>query len=75
MKAALQGWEGVGPSEREWRHHAQYRFDDQLRLFIDGVRIGDPFHYHVRDFVTDGLLRSYENAAARRLGMRTNAVC
>lgn len=65
MKACLQGWPGVDPSEREWRHHAAHRFDSRLQLYIDDVRIGDPFHYHVRDFVTDDLLRSYEKAARR----------
>jgi hypothetical protein len=68
MKACLQGWPGVAPTEREWRRHAGFRFDQRLRLFIDGVRIGDPFHYHVRDFVTDELLRSYEIAATEGVG-------
>jgi hypothetical protein len=59
MKACLQGWPGVGEHEREWRAHANYYFDDSLSLYIDGQRIGDPFHYHVRDFVTNELLARY----------------
>jgi hypothetical protein len=61
MKACLQGWPGVLPSEREWRRHASHRFEG-LQLYVDDIRIGDPFHYHVRDFVTDELLRSYEKS-------------
>ena len=62
MKACLQGWPGVHRTEREWRHHVEHRFDERLRLWVGGVRIGDPFHYHVRDFVDDELLRCYEDA-------------
>jgi hypothetical protein len=60
MKACLQGWPGVAEFEREWRPYARHRFDANLRLHIDEVRIRDPFHYHVRDFVTDDLLQRYE---------------
>ncbi|MFI2207365.1 hypothetical protein ACH47Z_43255 [Streptomyces sp. NPDC020192] len=63
MKACLQGWPHVPPTAREWRDYVDHSFDDELRLTIGGVRITDPFHYHVRDFVTDDLLAAYESAA------------
>ncbi|WP_399096217.1 hypothetical protein ACGH2B_28860 [Streptomyces sp. BBFR2] len=68
MKACVQGWVGVPESAREWRPYVHHAFDDGLRLRIDGVRIGDPFHYHVRDFVSEELLRAYEAAVEARHG-------
>jgi len=60
MKACLQGWDEVAATERDWRPYVDYHFDDNLFLYIDGRRIGDPFHYHVRDFISDNLLKRYE---------------
>ncbi|MFB7629962.1 hypothetical protein ACFC0M_03295 [Streptomyces sp. NPDC056149] len=68
MKACVQGWPGVPETAREWRPHVSHAFDDQLRLHIGGIRIGAPFHYHVRDFITDDLLLAYETALEARHG-------
>ncbi|MFF4710734.1 hypothetical protein ACFY2V_04925 [Streptomyces eurythermus] len=68
MKACVQGRPGVPETAREWRPYVSHAFDDRLRLRIDGIRIGAPFHYHVRDFVTDELLVAYETAARARHG-------
>ncbi|MFF2807138.1 hypothetical protein ACFVT2_08130 [Streptomyces sp. NPDC058000] len=68
MKACVQGWPGVPESAREWRPYVSHGFDDRLRLRIDGIRIGAPFHYHVRDFITDELLLGYETALEARHG-------
>ncbi|MGW8724787.1 hypothetical protein ACWGNF_01980 [Streptomyces sp. NPDC055808] len=67
MKACVQGWPGVPESAREWRPYVSYGFDDRLALRIDGTRIGAPFHYHVRDFITEELLVAYESAVRDRL--------
>ncbi|MGW7574924.1 hypothetical protein [Streptomyces sp. NPDC054765] len=68
MKACVQGWPGVPESAREWRPYVSYGFEDDLQLQIDGIRIGAPFHYHVRDFITDELLLAYETALEVRHG-------
>ena len=61
MKACLQGWPGVAESERDWRPFVDYGFVSGPRLFIDGVQIRLPLHYHVRDFVTNSLIKMYES--------------
>jgi hypothetical protein len=60
MKGCLQGWPRAPQSAREWRDHVEFSFDAQLRLTVGDVMIGDPFHYHVRDFISDHLLARYE---------------
>jgi hypothetical protein len=60
MKACVQPWPGVPRHEREWRKYTDFRFSPDLRLTIGGIPITKPFHYHVRDFVTDRLLAAYE---------------
>jgi hypothetical protein len=60
MKACLQGWPGVGPENSDWRPFVSHSFDDDLNLHIDGQKIGDPFHYNVRNFVDDELLGRLE---------------
>jgi len=65
MKACMQGWSGVPRSERDWRRYAAYRFADDLgAIEVAGVRVTAPFHYHVRDFVDDGLLAAYHRRLA-----------
>lgn len=66
MKACMQPFPGVSETEREWRNHVDFHFSPDLRLTVGGVRIAEPFHYHVRDFVTDDLLHAYEIHLERR---------
>lgn len=60
MKACVQPWPGVRETAREWRDYVDYHFSPELQLTVGGVPITEPFHYHVRDFVTDDLLRAYQ---------------
>lgn len=58
MKTCMQGWEGA--IDKDWRKYIDFNFDREMNLFIGGYRIYLPFHYHVRNFVTDDLIALYE---------------
>ena len=62
MKTCLQGWPGA--QDKDWRKYADHRFSPSLELTVGGFDIRYPFHYHVRDFVSDELLAAYERAVA-----------
>ena len=60
MKTCMQGWENA--TDKDWRKYVTYSFDKKMMLEIGGYRIRYPFHYHIREFATDCLIRRYEKA-------------
>ena len=64
MKTCMQGWKDA--TDKDWRKYVSYSFDDNLALEIGGFRISYPFHYHIRNFITDSLIDLYE----RKLGIK-----
>lgn len=59
MKSKLQGFT-VADVEKDWRKYVDYYFDDEMHLFINDIKIELPFHYHLRDFLSDELLARFE---------------
>lgn len=58
MKTLLQGWENA--EDKDWRKYINYEFDENMGLKIGGYTIKIPFHYHIREFISDELLEKYE---------------
>jgi hypothetical protein len=61
MKSQSQGWQEEGLQE-DWTKHVVPSFSPDLVCKIGGYRILDPLHYHVKHFLTDDIVKYYENA-------------
>lgn len=57
MKPAIQGWQ-----EMDWRNAVSWTLTDQMDLIVGGYYQMYPFHYNVKDFITDELINRYEEA-------------
>jgi hypothetical protein len=65
MKTKLQGWP-EGSASENWLKHIDPSITPDLRVLIGRHRQMDPLHYHIKDFLTDGMIQTYERA----LGIR-----
>lgn len=45
-----------------WYEHFTHYFDRDMRLHVEGFPQRVPFHYHVKEFITDELVTRYERA-------------
>jgi hypothetical protein len=61
MKSQAQGWTESGLQE-DWTKHVVSSFSAALACKIGGYRILDPLHYHVKHFLTDEIVKYYEDA-------------
>lgn len=59
MKTQLQGWSGENLSEN-WLNHMKIFFNDLCELKIGNHRQLYPLHYHIKDALTDDIIRKYE---------------
>lgn len=58
MKTNLQGWkDDIGG---DWTEHIDVFFNDNLGCKIGNHRQVYPFHYHLKDFITDDIIEAYE---------------
>ena len=44
----------------DWTKHLRYRFDSKMNLFVEHFKQTVPFHYQVKTFITDEVIRGYE---------------
>lgn len=58
MKTVLQGWKNA--TSKDWTKYVNYEFDKNMGLKIDGFTIRYPFHYHNRNFISEDLIKQYE---------------
>jgi hypothetical protein len=68
MKTQLQKWhlDPTAPQvPEEWNKVIQVYFNEDCELLIGNYRQTLPFHYHVKDFVTDDMIKTME----RKLGL------
>jgi hypothetical protein len=65
MKSKLQGWP-EGAASEDWLKHIDVNLTPDLKILIGRHRQMDPLHYHLKDFVTDNMIQTYEKA----LGIR-----
>jgi len=63
MKSQLQGWNIDNISE-DWRKHIKPFFNTCANLKIGNHVQFYPLHYHVKDFLTDAMLKTYEGLLA-----------
>jgi hypothetical protein len=61
MKTMIQGWNYENLSE-DWREHVKPFFTDNCECIIGNHRQVYPFHYHIKDFLTDDIISIYEKA-------------
>jgi len=69
MKTQLQKWHldrNAPPIPEEWNKVVQVYFNNDCELNIGNYRQTLPFHYHVKDFVTDEMIATME----RKLGVK-----
>jgi hypothetical protein len=59
MKSQLQGWD-VNRVTEQWTDHIGTYFTDELELKIGRFRQLAPLHYHIKTFVTDEMIKLYE---------------
>jgi hypothetical protein len=67
MKTQLQKWHidrNSLPIPEEWNKVIQVYFNDECELKIGNYQQTRPFHYHVKDFITDDIITTME----RKLG-------
>ena len=55
----LQGWNNDNLSE-DWRQHMKIFFNDQAVCKIGNHRQLFPLHYHVKEFLSDDIINTYE---------------
>lgn len=60
MKTQLQGWNANEVTE-DWTEHIGVYFTDELELKIGRYRQLAPLHYHVKSFLTDEMIKMYED--------------
>jgi len=63
MKSQLQGWNIDNISE-DWRKHIKVFLNANANLKIGNHAQFYPLHYHVKDFLTDAMLKTYEGLLA-----------
>lgn len=59
MKSKLQNWDNDQITE-EWTKHIGVYFTDDLELKIGRCRQLAPLHYHIKEFLTDDMIKQYE---------------
>ena len=59
MKSRLQGWPDIG---EEWTNHLSGTLTEDLVLKIGRYRQTLPVHYHIKSFLTDEMISTYEKA-------------
>lgn len=64
MKTQLQGWPEAMVSE-DWSKNIDANITPDLRINIGRYRQSAPLHYHLKSFMTDGMISAYE----KRLGI------
>lgn len=60
MKTQIQGWNYDNLSE-DWREHIKTFINDSCVCKIGNHRQLFPLHYHIKDFLTDDIIKKYEN--------------
>jgi hypothetical protein len=65
MKTHLQKWHTdtnkISEIPENWNKIVQTYFTDDCDLFIGNYKQIFPFHYHVKDFITDGMIKAMES--------------
>jgi len=64
MKTHLQGW-GLSDITEDWTKHISIFFNPELECKIGNYLQFFPLHYHVKDFITDEMIRYYERKLER----------
>lgn len=71
MKTRGQGWRPKHNLEKslqeDWTKYVPIYFTPQLELKIGAYKILEPFHYHVKSFLTDEIIEHYERQAQGNL--------
>lgn len=67
MKTKLQGWND-DYLEDDWKQHIDVFINDKLKCKIGNHRQIYPLHYHLKDFITDGILEAYERGLKETKG-------
>ena len=65
MKARLQNWKDEEIDD-DWLNHVSVFFNDNLECKIGNHRQVYPLHYHLKDFITDDIIRAYERGLAKQ---------
>jgi hypothetical protein len=65
MKSRLQGWPDDQFMQEDWTKMVQTHFNRDCSLQIGNFKQMLPFHYHVKDFLTDKIITNME----RKLGL------
>lgn len=60
MKPCLQNWPVLGTAETPWTQQVRHHFDAKGRLVVGGHAQTHPFHYTLKDFLTDAVLEKLE---------------
>jgi hypothetical protein len=73
MRTQGQGWE-ISPDKKallkeDWTKYLSVHFTPDLECYVGGYRILEPFHYHVKSFLTPEIIQFYEERL-RVLGFR-----
>lgn len=59
MKSRLQNWDDKSITE-DWTKHIGVYFTEDLELKIGRCRQIAPLHYHIKEFLTDDMIATYE---------------
>lgn len=61
MKSKIQGWQLSSISD-DWQQHLSVFFDSDCSCSLGHHRQFYPLHYHLKYFLTDDIIKKYENA-------------
>lgn len=59
MKTKIQGWKDDDLDDN-WTKHVEVFFNKDLECKIGNHRQVYPLHYHIKDFITNGIIEAYE---------------
>lgn len=62
MKSRCMPWERKQFNSENWTECTSYYFTPELELFVSNYKQTKPFHYHVKEFLTDEIISYYEEA-------------
>lgn len=65
MRSHGQGWnlstDKQETLQEDWTRYVPVHFTPDLKCFVGGYRILEPFHYHVKSFLTPRIIEYYED--------------